>query len=63
MLVILTNEQLIAPEQVCGGCLLANAQGQPRWQQGVLACGKPSGSPARQYQCQMGFQVAEIQEP
>jgi hypothetical protein len=66
MLVILTNEHLISPQQVCCSCLLADADGQPRWRQGALDCGKPlracSDLPPKRYQCQMGFQIAEIQE-
>jgi hypothetical protein len=66
MLVILTQEQLMSPQQVCSSCLLADADGQPRWRQGVLGCGQPlrpcAETPPRRYRCQMGFQVAEVQE-
>ena len=39
MLVILTDEQMLAPQQVCCNCLLANSKGLPRWHQGKLGCG------------------------
>jgi hypothetical protein len=67
MLVIFTNEQLLPPQQVCGTCLLADTDGHPRWQQGMLRCGRPllqrqEQIPTR-YQCAMGFQVAQVEEP
>ena len=67
MLVILTQESILSAKTVCQGCLLANHQGLPRWKQGRLSCGAfvhknfESNKPKR-YQCQMGFQVAEIEE-
>ena len=72
MLVILTETQLLNPQQVCQACLLANDQGQPRWHHGTLDCGHaicPScpTSAARnaealppQYECVMGFRLAHI---
>jgi len=39
MLVILTDEQIIAPQKVCCNCLLADQKGLPRWRQGKLGCG------------------------
>ncbi|NJK37640.1 MAG: hypothetical protein HC835_08395 [Oscillatoriales cyanobacterium RM2_1_1] len=64
MLVILMENQLIEPEQVCQGCLLANQKGQPRWKGGQLTCGqlveKPIHDQPDQYQCQMGFRIADI---
>jgi hypothetical protein len=64
MLVILTEQQVISPKQVCQGCLLANSQGLPRWNQGKLGCGyavdKIGGGEASIYQCQMGFKVASV---
>ncbi len=38
MLVILTDNQIFAPEQVCQSCLLADGSGQPRWRGGKLHC-------------------------
>ncbi|MEB3273091.1 MAG: hypothetical protein ACO4AI_09655 [Prochlorothrix sp.] len=73
MLVILTENQLLNPQQVCQACLLANDQGQPRWHHGELGCGHAicpsrSAAPARtaeplppQYECAMGFRLAHIQ--
>jgi hypothetical protein len=39
MLVILTDEQMLSPQQVCCNCLLATSKGLPRWRQGKLGCG------------------------
>ncbi len=39
MLVILMEDQILAPQQVCQSCLLADSNGQPRWRQGQLRCG------------------------
>jgi hypothetical protein len=65
MLVILMENQLIATEQVCQTCLMADQSGQPRWHQGQLRCGRAlqkivEGQPA-QYECEMGFRVANIE--
>jgi hypothetical protein len=64
MLVIMTDSQLISPQAVCCNCLMADRNGQPRWHQGVLNCGQPVASPDQanpaQFQCQMGFRVADI---
>lgn len=64
MLVVMMNDQLLAPTAVCQGCLMANQQGQPRFYQGHLTCGRQlakihEGQPA-QYECQMGFRIANI---
>lgn len=65
MLVILMDEQILAPTQVCQSCLLADQSGQPRWRQGKLSCGRALGklSPhqPQQYECQMGFRVANVE--
>lgn len=64
MLVILTNEQVLQPQQVCQSCLLANQSGLPRWQKGKLGCGRTvSKTVVNQpdvYECQMGFRIANI---
>lgn len=64
MLVILTKNQILPPQQVCQTCLLANQNGQPRWHQGQLRCGraisKLSENQPEQYECQMGFRIANI---
>lgn len=64
MLVILTDEQILSPKQVCQSCLLANQSGLPRWQNGKLGCGQALGElkqnrPAM-YECQMGFRLANV---
>jgi hypothetical protein len=65
MLVILAGDRLLSAQQVCQGCLMADQSGQPRWHQGQLRCGqairKLSESSANQYECQMGFRVANIE--
>lgn len=64
MLVILTDDQIFAPEQVCQSCLLANSSGKPRWYGGKLHCGQSIGKLTAQqpdnYECVMGFRVADI---
>lgn len=67
MLVILTEDQLLSPQVVCQSCLLADCQGQPRWQQDRLCCGRlleqrsESDLQAKQYRCQMGFRIAQVE--
>ena len=65
MLVVLMENQLLAPEQICRNCLMADQSGQPRWQQGQLRCGralqKIAADQPDQYECQMGFRIAHIE--
>ncbi|MBW4428605.1 MAG: hypothetical protein KME50_30305 [Nostoc desertorum CM1-VF14] len=65
MLVILMDEQILAPEQVCQSCLLADRSGQPRWRAGKLRCGqaihKLTQQQPDQYECVMGFRIAYIE--
>jgi hypothetical protein len=65
MLVMLMENQLIDPEQVCQTCLMADQSGHPRWQQGQLRCGralrKMADEQPDQYVCQMGFRIANIE--
>lgn len=64
MLVILMRDQLIPPQQICQTCLFADQSGQPRWANGQLRCGYAvpmlSQKQPEQYECQMGFRIAEI---
>lgn len=65
MLVMLTEGQLFPPHAICQSCLLADQDGQPRWHQGSLCCGRlipdlGEGQPA-QFECKMGFRVASIE--
>jgi hypothetical protein len=64
MLVILTDNQIFQPEQVCQSCLLANNNGKPRWGGGTLSCGqmlqKCAENQPQQYECVMGFKLANI---
>jgi hypothetical protein len=65
MLVILMDEQILSPQQVCPSCLLADQRGQPRWRGGQLRCGnvirKLSEQQPDQYQCLMGFRIANVE--
>ena len=64
MLVILMENQILVPQQVCQSCLLADQAGRPRWHQGQLRCGRAlmvSDNQPEQYECQMGFRVANIE--
>lgn len=65
MLVVIMEDQLVAPGAVCQSCLLANQQGQPRWRQGQLLCGRAlannNANQPLQYECQMGFRITNIE--
>lgn len=65
MLVILMEEQILSPSQICRNCLLATQSGQPRWHQGKLGCGhalrKANPHQPEQYECEMGFRVANVE--
>lgn len=64
MLVIVTDDQIFAPEQVCQSCWLANNSGKPRWHEGKLRCGQAvrqfTEQQAEQFECMMGFRLANI---
>jgi len=64
MIVILIDDQRVEPATVCQSCPMASQSGQPRWQQGRLRCGRPVdkavGKGSTQYECTMGFRVAEL---
>ncbi len=66
MLIILMEDQILSPHQVCQSCVMADSSGQPRWRGGQLRCGKAihiSTQPQpEQYQCMMGFRIAHIEE-
>lgn len=40
MLVVITEKQILSPQQVCCDCLLASQKGLPRWHEGKLGCGR-----------------------
>lgn len=65
MLVIVMNDQILPPRQVCQACLLADQSGQPRWYHGKLRCGhaihKLDQAQPDQYECEMGFRIANIE--
>ncbi|MEA5582875.1 hypothetical protein VB620_16185 [Nodularia harveyana UHCC-0300] len=65
MLVILMDNQILVPAQVCQSCLLADGSGQPRWRGGQLRCGEAirqlNAQQPAQYKCLMGFRIANIE--
>ncbi|NJM90250.1 MAG: hypothetical protein HC847_27055 [Hydrococcus sp. RU_2_2] len=68
MLVVIINDRIFPPQQVCQACLLADGNGQPRWRQGKLGCGRLvrsidccSEPQPDAYQCQMGFRLMEVE--
>jgi hypothetical protein len=67
MLVIMTTDRILPPQQVCQACLLADGEGKPRWQQGRLGCARTTirnphlDSPIT-YECEMGFRLVDIAE-
>ena len=64
MLVVLLEEQILSPKQVCQNCLLADRSGLPRLRKGHLCCGQMLRSLTEQqpelYECQMGFRLARL---
>lgn len=64
MLVILTESQILVPQRVCQSCLLADQSGQPRSHNGKPTCAhalnKLVAQQATQYECKMGFRLAEV---
>lgn len=64
MLVVIMNDQLLSPTAICPSCPMANQQGQPRFNQGRLTCGRRMPEIGKelpsQYECQMGFRIANI---
>ncbi|WP_068816047.1 hypothetical protein [Phormidesmis priestleyi] len=64
MLVILAGDRILSPQKVCKHCVMADQSGQPRWSHGELRCGhairKLTEQQPDQFECQMGFRVAEI---
>jgi hypothetical protein len=68
MLVVIINQQIIAPSQVCQTCPLADRDGQPRWRQGTLCCNRVvrdlsccNEPQSDVYVCQMGFRLVEVE--
>lgn len=65
MLVIVMEDQIFAPRQVCQSCVLADQSGQPRFGQGQLRCGhairKLTEQQPDQYECLMGFRIVNIE--
>ncbi len=67
MLIVIINDRILAPQQVCQDCLLADHDGQPRLRQGKLGCARLvcnlthcNEPQPTAYHCQMGFKLIEI---
>lgn len=64
MLIALMKDQLVTLQTVCQTCLMADGSGRPRWDGANLRCGRQLADPGQnhpvQYECQMGFRIAEI---
>ncbi|MEO0013456.1 MAG: hypothetical protein RLZZ535_1845 [Cyanobacteriota bacterium] len=72
MIVMIVDQQILSPKQVCQNCLMSNQSGLPRWHDSKLGCGKKrshSGGAASSqatpkqaqvYECQMGFNLTWI---
>ena len=69
MFVVIINDRILAPQQVCQDCVLAGHDGQPRLRQGKLCCAQlicnlnhcSSEPQPTAYHCQMGFKLVEIE--
>jgi hypothetical protein len=65
MIVMIAERQILSARQVCQNCLMSDRSGLPRWHGNELGCGKvlPNSTftQAKVYQCQMGFNVTQIE--
>ncbi len=67
MWVVVMDEQVISPKQVCQHCLMADQSGHPRGNQERLRCARQSQrrmaedpSPNHLVECEMGFTLAHV---
>lgn len=73
MVVLLTEQGILSPRQVCPGCILASDQGLPRFRGGHLSCGSSAAAEvkvtptdlgrsdaATGQDCPMGFRVVDV---
>jgi hypothetical protein len=72
MIVMIVDQQILSPKQVCQNCLMSNQSGLPRWHDSKLGCGKkrshsgggalsqPTSKQAQVYECQMGFNLTWV---
>ncbi|NEQ53642.1 MAG: hypothetical protein F6K11_26500 [Leptolyngbya sp. SIO3F4] len=63
MLVILLDNQVLPSASVCASCLMATQSGKPRLRDGKLGCAQKLESATKlpQYQCKMGFRLANVE--
>lgn len=40
MIVMIVDQQILSPKQVCQNCLMSDRSGLPRWHDSKLGCGK-----------------------
>jgi hypothetical protein len=40
MIVMIVDQQILSPKQVCQNCLMSDQSGLPRWHDSKLGCGK-----------------------
>jgi hypothetical protein len=40
MIVMIVDQQILSPKQVCQNCLMSDQSGLPRWHDSKLRCGK-----------------------
>ncbi len=62
MFIIKTQRALIKAEVICGSCLMATRDGQPRWKNGKIKCGIKTSTQDDKYRCINGFEVIEIDD-
>jgi hypothetical protein len=76
MVMILAGDQVLSPQQVCPGCVLADPSGQPRWRNGALTCcpqysiappcqthslgSNADNHPCPSVECAMGFRIVQV---
>ena len=65
MIVMIAERQILSARQVCQNCLMSDRSGLPRWHGSELGCGKillnSTFTQTKVYQCQMGFNVTQIE--
>ncbi|MFB2917274.1 MULTISPECIES: hypothetical protein [Aerosakkonema] len=63
-LVMLLRDQMLPPQILCSTCLMASQQGQPRWQDGQLRCGRPVHNPSNnavEFRCINDAEIIEFE--
>lgn len=67
MTVIIGEQQILSARHICQHCLMSDRRGLPRWHGSELRCGKmlldSTFTQTKVYQCQMGFNVVQLENP